>query len=62
MSMQVLFLNGRHFEWHSTKQMPNINQTFYLFIYSHLNCSLKLNLGEGGSIYVVNNLIFDTLS
>lgn len=33
MSMQILFLKGRNFEWHSTKQMPNINQTFYLFIY-----------------------------
>lgn len=43
--MQILFLNGRSFEGCGTKQIPNINQTFYLFIYSHLNCSLKFNWG-----------------
>lgn len=44
MSMLMLFLNGRSFEWHATKQMSNTNQTFiYLFTLTWI--ALEIELG-----------------
>ena len=44
MSRQILFLNGRRFEWHATKQMSNINHLFIYLLSPELLFEIELGV------------------